>query len=37
MEYLRYHCIEEKRDDMIGVITNSREWIFARYDMKGEI
>ena len=36
MKQLRSYCIKEKKDFMVGVITNSRDWIFTRYDMQAE-
>ena len=36
MKQLRSYCIKEKKDSMVGVITNSRDWIFTRYDMQAE-
>ena len=37
IQQLRTYCIKEKKDQMVGVITNSKDWIFTRYDMKAEV
>lgn len=26
----------EKKDQIVGVLTNTRDWIFTRYDMQAE-
>jgi hypothetical protein len=37
IKQLRSYCIMQKKDQMVGVITNSKDWIFTRYDMKAEL
>ena len=37
IKQVRSYCIKEKRNHMLGVITNSRDWVFTRYDLKAEI
>mmetsp|Transcript_7773 Transcript_7773/g.12055 ORF Transcript_7773/g.12055 Transcript_7773/m.12055 type:complete len:93 (-) Transcript_7773:27-305(-) len=34
---LRSCCIEQKQEQMFGVITNSRDWIFTRYNIRTEL
>jgi hypothetical protein len=37
IKQLRTFCIHEKQDSMIGVITNFKDWIFTKYNLKAEM
>ena len=36
IKQLRTYCIFEKKTQMIGVITNLKEWVFTKYDIRKE-
>jgi hypothetical protein len=37
MKQLRSSCIHEAKNYMVGVVTNSQQWYFTRYDMRAEM
>ncbi len=37
IEQLRSICIADKKIQMVGLLTNFKDWIFTRYDMMEEI
>lgn len=36
IKQLRTACIFEQKKYMVGVITNTRDWIFTQYDLEAE-
>lgn len=34
---MRTYCLEDKRQEVYGIMTNFKEWIFTKYSLNKEV